>query len=112
MTPITDAAPTLPQHRLWAAGLALHIPAARFAGAAKVARDAGQGGPEATMKLSNDQGRPDLEGLAAAIARSPIVVERPAAALLPPGFEAVDVAILNWIASEAQRLRRSARALH
>jgi hypothetical protein len=57
------------------------------------------------MQLSTDQDSLTVEALAAAIARSPIVVPRPAA-LLPAGFEEVDVAILNWIAAEARHLRR------
>jgi hypothetical protein len=56
------------------------------------------------MAMPADQ-RPDVETLTAVIARSPIVVERPVALrLLPPGFEAVDAAILGWIAAEARRL--------
>jgi hypothetical protein len=45
-----------------------------------------------------------LWALAAMIARSPIVMPRPAA-LLPAGFDEVDAAILNWIATEARQLR-------
>jgi hypothetical protein len=52
---------------------------------------------------SMDQDQPTVETLAAVIARSPIVVARPASRL-PAGFDDVDVAILNWIAAEA-RLR-------
>ena len=54
-----------------------------------------------------DQDRACLEALAAAVARSPIVVLRPAT-LLPAGFDDIDVAILNWIAAEARQLRRAA----
>jgi hypothetical protein len=55
--------------------------------------------------------RPDLEALAAVIARSPIVVARVVARLqpdrrLPAGFEDVDVAILEWIAAEGRRAGR------
>jgi hypothetical protein len=57
------------------------------------------------MKLAMDQDRSTLEMLAAAIARSPIVVARPAARL-PAGFEDIDVAILDWIVAEARRIRR------
>jgi hypothetical protein len=32
--------------------------------------------------------------------------------LLPPGFEEVDLAILNWLAGEAQRMRRSFALMH
>ncbi len=45
----------------------------------------------------------DLETLAAVIARSQIVVERAPRRRLPPGFDEVDVAILDWIAAEARR---------
>jgi hypothetical protein len=62
------------------------------------------GGPEAMMESSTDHDRAGLEALAAAIAHSPIVVPRPATPL-PPGFDEIDLAILNWIAAEARRLR-------
>ena len=70
------------------------------------------------MELSADMNCPDsfgadwqgidLAALVAAVAGSPIVVARPAAAaaVLPPGFDATDIAILSWIAAEARRLRR------
>jgi hypothetical protein len=45
------------------------------------------------------------------IARSPIVVLLPVT-LLPPGFDEEDLAVLNWLAAEGQRLRRSFAALH
>jgi len=52
--------------------------------------------------------RPDLETLAFAIARSPIVVAQTVARRrLPDGFEDVDVAILDWIAREGRRVSRS-----
>ena len=56
--------------------------------------------------------RPDLNTLAAVIARSPIVAARLLARLgpvrrLPAGFEDVDVAILDWIAAEGRRAGRS-----
>lgn len=54
---------------------------------------------------SMDQDRLTLELLAAAIARSPIVVAQPRARL-PDGFEEVDVAILDWIVAEGRRLGR------
>jgi hypothetical protein len=57
------------------------------------------------MKLAMDQDRSMLEMLAAAITRSPIVVARPPTRL-PAGFEDIDVAILDWIVAEAQRIRR------
>lgn len=47
-----------------------------------------------------------VEALIAAIARSPIVVARPAPSF-PAGFDATDVAILEWIAAEARRIGRS-----
>jgi hypothetical protein len=64
--------------------------------------------------------RPDLETLAAVIARSPIVVRQvivrqvlvqaAAHGRLPAGFEEVDIAILDWIAAEGRRVgRRFAR---
>ena len=56
------------------------------------------------MKCPMDQNPSAVETLAAAIARSPIVV-LPPATLLPAGFEEVDVAILNWLAAEARRMR-------
>jgi hypothetical protein len=59
------------------------------------------------MRLSTDQDYATVEALAATIAHSPIVVPRPAT-LLPVGFDEVDVAILNWIAAEARRLRNLA----
>jgi hypothetical protein len=56
--------------------------------------------------------RPDVETLAAVIARSEIVVARvvaqPAARRrLPAGFDEVDLAILDWIAREGRRVGRS-----
>jgi hypothetical protein len=56
------------------------------------------------MDSSTDHDRAWIEAIAAAIARSPIVVPRPAT-LLPAGFDEVDLAILNWIAAEARQLR-------
>ena len=60
------------------------------------------------MEHLTDHDRADLEALALAIARSPIVVPRPAT-LLPAGFDEIDLAILNWIAAEARQLRGFAR---
>jgi hypothetical protein len=57
------------------------------------------------MKLMIDQERLTLETLVAAIARSPIVVARPAARF-PTGFETVDMAVLEWIAAEGRRIGR------
>jgi hypothetical protein len=54
--------------------------------------------------------RTDLETLTAVIAHSQIVVAKPAARMakrrLPGGFEAADVAILDWIAAEGRRVIR------
>ena len=54
--------------------------------------------------------RPDLETLVAVIARSQIVVAQalalPRSRQLPAGFEAVDIAILDWIAAEGRRASR------
>lgn len=51
---------------------------------------------------------PDLETLAAIIARSPIVVaDRTPARRLPAGFDDIDIAILDWIAAEGRRVGRS-----
>jgi hypothetical protein len=61
----------------------------------------------ATDWLDPAVGDATLYALTAAIARSPIVVRR-RAALLPAGFDQVDVAILNWIAAEARQLRSRA----
>jgi hypothetical protein len=57
------------------------------------------------MKLSTDQDVVTLETLADVIARSQIIVENPAdrASDLPAGFDATDVAILDWIVAEARR---------
>jgi hypothetical protein len=54
------------------------------------------------MALSNDQVGLILETLVAAVARSPIIVTRPAA-LFPAGFDEVDVAVLRWIAAETRQ---------
>jgi hypothetical protein len=58
------------------------------------------------MKFSMDQDRPTLATLVAVIAQSPIAVRQPVAPL-PPGFEAVDAAILDWIVAEGRRLGRA-----
>ncbi len=50
----------------------------------------------------------DLETLAAIIARSQIVVvDRAQRRRLPAGFDAADVAVLDWIAAEGRRAGRS-----
>ena len=62
------------------------------------------------MKCPMDQNPASVETIAATIAGSPIVVVPPVA-LLPAGFEEVDVAILNWLAAEAARMRSRSFAL-
>jgi hypothetical protein len=49
---------------------------------------------------------PDIAMLAAVIAGSPIVVREPPRPFehLPAGYEAIDVAILDWIAAEGRRV--------
>src|SRR5580704_16790560 len=68
---------------------------------------------EALMRSTTEQDLLELCALAEAIARSPIFV--PAriapASLLPASFEAVDVAVLDWIAAEG-RAARSALRMH
>jgi hypothetical protein len=66
---------------------------------------------KAMAAMASDGQRPDLDTLAAVIAHSQIVVARaslarPAARRLPAGFEAVDIAILDWIASKGRRASR------
>jgi hypothetical protein len=63
------------------------------------------------MKCRMDQNPVSVETIAATIARSPIVV-LPPVTLLPAGFEEVDLAILNWLAGEARRMRRSFALMH
>jgi hypothetical protein len=61
------------------------------------------------MEMAPHQDRFDLATLSAVIARSQIVLakaEKPPARL-PAGFEAVDVAVLEWIAAEGRRAGRS-----
>jgi hypothetical protein len=61
------------------------------------------------METAPDQDRLVLATLAAVIAHSQIVLakaEKPLARL-PAGFEAVDVAVLEWIAAEGRRAGRS-----
>jgi len=61
------------------------------------------------MEMASHQDRFGLATLAAVIARSQIVLakaEKPLARL-PAGFEAVDVAVLEWIAAEGRRSGRS-----
>ena len=63
------------------------------------------------MKCPMDQNPVSVETIATTIARSPIVV-LPPVTLLPAGFEEVDLAILNWLAGEARRMRRSFALMH
>ena len=58
------------------------------------------------MSCSMNKNRPTVEALTVAIAHSPIVALRPLAHL-PAGFDDMDVAILDWIASEGRRIGRS-----
>jgi hypothetical protein len=57
------------------------------------------------MNSPMDQNPVSVETIGAVIARSPIIVLSPVT-LLPPGFDEVDLAVLNWLAAEGQRLRR------
>ncbi len=62
------------------------------------------------MMLATQQ-RPDVETLAAVIARSQIVVVRalplPIVRSLPENFDETDLAILEWIAAEGRRASRA-----
>jgi hypothetical protein len=60
------------------------------------------------MKLTSSAKYPDVDTLAAVIARSPIVVQPPAAdsRRFPPGFDEIDIVILEWIAAEGRRAGR------
>jgi hypothetical protein len=60
------------------------------------------------MKLSMAQDLVTLNTLADVIAHSQIVFESSAGrvAALPPGFDATDVAILDWIIAEGRRVAR------
>jgi hypothetical protein len=67
------------------------------------------------MAIAAKDQRPDVETLAAVIARSQIVVARILArhsqprhclAHLPEGFDAADLAVLDWIAAEGRRAGR------
>jgi hypothetical protein len=51
-----------------------------------------------------------LEAIMALIGRSPIAVAEPIA-VLPAGFTDIDIAVLDWIATEGRRIRRD-YALH
>ncbi len=60
------------------------------------------------MKLSMDQELVTLETLAEVIAHSQIMLKMPAgpATRLPAGFDAADIAILDWIVAEGRRVGR------
>jgi hypothetical protein len=60
------------------------------------------------MRSNRNYIGPDLSTLTAAIAHSPIVVTLAAAQpFLPEGFDDQDVAILEWIGTEARHAKRS-----
>ena len=70
---------------------------------------------EATLDIAADVPHPDIETLTALIARSQIVVVRDLARnsasplpkwRFPAGFEAADIAVLDWIVCEARRAGR------
>ena len=66
---------------------------------------------KAMAAMASNGQRTDLDTLATVIAHSQIVVARillarPATRRLPAGFEAADIAILDWIASEGRRASR------
>jgi hypothetical protein len=63
------------------------------------------------MDCDMKQNSASVETLVAAIAHSPIVI-RPPVPLLPQGFEEVDIAILSWLAAEAERIRRNFVLMH
>lgn len=60
------------------------------------------------MRQADDQGAVAFATLTAVIAHSPIVLPRPIgfSAYLPAGFDAVDIAVLDWIAAEGRRAGR------
>ena len=62
--------------------------------------------PEVAIKCPIDQDLVIVETIGAVILRSLIFV-LPPVTLLPPGVDKVDIAILHWLAGEAQHARRS-----
>ena len=58
----------------------------------------------AAMKCPMNQKAVSVETITATIAGSAILVVPPVTRL-PAGFEEVDLAILNWLAAEAARMR-------
>jgi hypothetical protein len=59
------------------------------------------------MRSNRNYIGPDLSTLTAAIAHSQIVATSAAAQRFPAGFDDRDVAILQWIAAEGGRAKRS-----
>jgi hypothetical protein len=53
-----------------------------------------------------NQDRLILEALSATIARSPIMVAHQAVRL-PPGYDEVEIVVLQWIAAEGRRIGRA-----
>jgi len=66
-----------------------------------------QGFAENSMRSNRNYIGRDLSTLTAAIAHSQIVVMSAAAQRFPAGFDDRDVAILQWIAAEGRRAKRS-----
>jgi hypothetical protein len=60
---------------------------------------------EASMRILVGSDHSLLQAILAMIGRSPIAVARPAVDL-PLGFTEVDVAVLDWIATEGRRIGR------
>lgn len=60
-------------------------------------------------RVERDRNPVSLQALCAVIAHSQIVVAEPRrpATALPAGFDATDIAILDWIAASSRRLGRS-----
>jgi hypothetical protein len=63
------------------------------------------------MKSPMDQNPVSAKTIGTVIARSPIIV-LPPVTLLPRDFDEADLAVLNWLAAEGQRLRSSFALLH
>ena len=113
VTWITVDAPTLPYGCLLAASLAGQIGIWESGDGNERCRRTAHGhrlmkAREAMMRLLVNLDEPTPETLAAVIARSQIVVQSQirSAPPLPPGFDATDVAILDWIVAEGHRLGR------
>lgn len=54
--------------------------------------------------------QPDLRAIIAAVEASPIRISAPVT-LLPPGFDAIDVAVLDWIVARAKMVPHNLRLL-